>query len=76
VRAFLVVAALETLEATALRHQNQPFKSMHQTSLAAPQLANGAVRGGVRRRLRRGTTRPSRRNKSPMLLTAGQLTSG
>ena len=41
---------------------------MHHTSLAAAHAANGAVRGGTRRRNRRFTVKPSRSNKAPIVL--------
>ena len=43
---------------------NQPLKSMHYTSLAAPQWAKGALEGGLLRRILRFTVRPSRSNRS------------
>ena len=55
---------------------NQPLKSMHQTSLAAPQWPNGALEGGLRRRSLRFTVRPSRSNKRPIVLAAGQSIEG
>ena len=49
---------------------------MHQTLLAARQSANGRLQGGLRRRNRRLTVRPSRSNSAPIVLAAGQLISG
>jgi hypothetical protein len=56
--------------------KNQPLKSMHQTSLAAPQWANGALDGGLRRRSLRFTVSPSRSNSSPIELAAGHAVEG
>jgi hypothetical protein len=56
--------------------KNQPLKSMHQTSLAAPQWAKGALDGGLLRRSLRFTVSPSRSNKRPIVLAAGQSIEG
>src|SRR6266550_939878 len=47
--------------------RNQPLKSMHHTSLAAPQWAKGTLEGGLRRRSFRFIVNPSRSNNAPML---------
>src|SRR5215471_2298573 len=49
---------------------------MHHTSFGAPQWPNGAVEGGLRRRRRRFTVKPSRSNSAPMVLTAGHAVRG
>jgi hypothetical protein len=49
---------------------------MHHTSFAAPHAANGALAGGPRRRRRRSSVRPSRSNRAPIVLAAGQPTCG
>src|SRR5574338_55715 len=49
---------------------------MHQTSLGSVQAAKGCVNGGVRRRRRRGGTRPWRLSTSPIVLGAGQACFG
>ena len=56
--------------------RNQPLKSAHQTSFGAVAAKNGRLAGSARRRRRRGWLSPSRRNKSPIVLAAGQAIVG
>ncbi len=70
------VAQRQRLATGAVAGRKQPLKSMHHTSLAAPQCANGVLDGELRRRNRRLTVKPSRSNSVPMLLAAGHAVRG
>src|SRR5208283_5129647 len=56
--------------------RNQPLKSADQLSFGADGSISGCLRAGSRARRVRGFACPSRRRKSPIVLAAGQSTSG